>query len=361
MEFIAGHDDPEHIRRLRNFCLLKFDGNMAGHYMAGACSISDAVERSIRVDVAAKRAVRALMKAIEDGVGGLASALETQAGLKDPVALERTRLALGYLYIGGDDGLLLLPAWLALPAALILCEEFYREMGGALSLAVGATSAKAKYNIWSLLEAASALLKKAKDDFRLTILRHEPGFRGCVAFMFTEGGAMAYGVVGSTMRAMREDGLSIQPCKIADESDPRSLLRILSVVLGLRNVKPGPSLYATLIRMAYAASREGEVIEEVGRAAGDVIKMRERVRKARDVAKTLANVAGQAKAGVLVIETDDASLLRELFARAMATRAKDEDEEDLYGRLADLALELGHKMPIWDVFQVAKFLGGGAM
>ena len=358
MEFIAGHDDPRRIRRLRNFCLLKFDGNMAGHYMAGACSISDAVERSIRVDVAAKRAVRALMKAIEDGVGELAPALEAQAGLKDPVGLEKARLALGYLYIGGDDGLLLLPAWLALPAALILGEEFYREMGGALSLAVGAASAKAKYNIWSLLEAASALLKEAKDGFRLDILHQEPGLRGCAAFMFTEGGALAYGVVGSALEAMRNGKLSIQPYKIADEDDPRSLLCLLSVVLGLRNVRPGPCLYATLVKMAYAASREREVIERV---AGDFLKMRERVKKARDVAKTLANVAGRAKAGILVIKADDAGLLRELFARAMATRAKDEDEKDLYGRLAGLALELGHKMPVWDVFQAAKFLGGGAM
>jgi len=358
MEFIAGHDDPRRIRRLRNLCLLKFDGNLAGRYMAGACSISDAVERSIRVDVAAKRAVRALVKAIEEGVGELAPALEAQAGLKDPVALEKARLALGYLYMGGDDGLLLLPAWLALPAALILGEEFYREMGGVLSLAVGAVSAKAKYNIWSLLEAASALLEEAKDNFRLAILRHEQGLRGCAAFMFTEGGALAYGVVKSTVEAMRADGLSTQPYKIADEGDPRSLLRLLSVVLGLGNVKPGPRLYATLVKMAYAASREREVVEEV---AGEFLKMRERMKKARDLAKALANVAGRARAGVLVIRADDAGLLRELFARAMATRARDEDERDLYGRLADLALELGHKMPIWDVFQVAKFLGGGAM
>ena len=358
MEFIAGHDDPRRIRRLRNLCLLKFDGNLAGRYMAGACSISDAVERSIRVDVAAKRALRALVKTIEEGVGELAPALEAQAGLKDPVALEKARLALGYLYMGGDDGLLLLPAWLALPAALILGEEFYREMGGVLSLAVGAVSAKAKYNIWSLLEAASALLEEAKDNFRLAILRHEQGLRGCAAFMFTEGGALAYGVVKSTVEAMRADGLSTQPYKIADEGDPRSLLRLLSVVLGLGNVKPGPRLYATLVKMAYAASREREVVEEV---AGEFLKMRERMKKARDLAKALANVAGRARAGVLVIRADDAGLLRELFARAMATRARDEDERDLYGRLADLALELGHKMPIWDVFQVAKFLGGGAM
>ena len=340
MEFLAGHDimkerelRPE--RRL-NICFLKFDGNLVGLYMAHTCTIADAVERSMRVDVAAKRALRTMFEAIRRGV-------EEAVGDGERADLEARRIMLGYLYVGGDDGLLIMPAWAALPAALVLCEEFHLEMGRCLSLAIGIASAKATYNVWSLLDAAAALISEAKGAFREEVLEPCSSFRGCVAFLFTEGGVLSYGVAEGTLRSMRDAGLSLQPLRTV--GDGMSLAKLLTTMLDIGEAV-GERFYIELFKKAYMTFK--------------LLEGHEKVKELKETAKEVASLKGRAKIGVMTLNIKDAGLLRSLYVRARAAKAEGLKKE-VFTALSSLAYELGLVVPAWDIFQAAKFLGGGML
>ena len=64
---------------------------------------------------------------------------------------------MGRIYVGGDDILLMVPGYLAIPISLIIINEFYKKMGGA-TLSVGVYLYHPKSSIWNGISTAKYLL-----------------------------------------------------------------------------------------------------------------------------------------------------------------------------------------------------------
>jgi len=161
MEIIAGHD-PEELERgvekLRDYAVVKFDGNNMGLFMLDSISFTEAVEKSFRVDVAIKKSNLKALELVFEGVKGVAG--------EDRAKREVARIFLGVVYMGGDDGLLIVPAYVAIPLAHFIAEEFSRELGATAGLTVAVTGGHAKMNIWALVDCANSLLNSAKKYLR---------------------------------------------------------------------------------------------------------------------------------------------------------------------------------------------------
>lgn len=156
MEIVSGHD-PEELPnppRLRDYSVVKFDGNLIGSFMLDSISFTDAVERSFRIDLATKRAYFRALEALYE-------ALKNVKG-KVVARREVARVFLGTAYMGGDDGLLIVPSWVSIPLAQLLAEEFARELGLARGLVVAVTGGHARMNLWLLIDCASELMERAK-------------------------------------------------------------------------------------------------------------------------------------------------------------------------------------------------------
>jgi len=183
IEVIAGHD-PEELQegvgRVRDYAIIKFDGNAIGSFMLEAISFTDAIERSFRVDMAMKKAyfkaLEALYKGIEEVVG------------HDKARREVARVVLGTIYMGGDDGFVLTPSWVAVPFAHFIAEEFSRQLGLERGLKVATAAGPAKMNIWALLDCASKIMEEAGSVLR----REDPTTKevlGAIAFDIFEAGS----------------------------------------------------------------------------------------------------------------------------------------------------------------------------
>lgn len=160
MEIIAGHNPEEldtGIQKLRDYAVVKFDGNNIGSFMLDAISFTDAVERSFRIDYAIKKAYFKALELIFESI----KEVNKNAAIRDVI-----RIFLGTIYMGGDDGLLIVPAYLAVPLAHLITEEFSRELGGTAGLTASITGGHAKMNIWALIDSANSLMEKAKEHLR---------------------------------------------------------------------------------------------------------------------------------------------------------------------------------------------------
>lgn len=160
IEIIAGHD-LEEIRkktRMRDYAVIKFDGNMMGAFMLEAVSFADAVERSFRIDMALKQGYIKALEALYEGVREFAGVEEARKAV--------SQVYLGTVYMGGDDGLILAPSWSAPLLAHFIAEEFSRQLGLARGLSAAVTAGPARMSVWALSDCASELLKAAKNAVR---------------------------------------------------------------------------------------------------------------------------------------------------------------------------------------------------
>lgn len=163
MEVIAGHDPEEFEggvkpQRLRDYAVVKMDGNTMGLFMYEAISFTDAVERSFRIDYALKKAYRRAVEAVYEAV--------KEKDGEQRAMKEVSRIFLGTIYMGGDDGLLLIPSWMSIPFAHYIAEEFSRGLGCARGLAVSVAASKARANVWALIDSANGLMKEVKEKTR---------------------------------------------------------------------------------------------------------------------------------------------------------------------------------------------------
>jgi hypothetical protein len=124
---------------------------------------------------------------------------------------------LGTLYMGGDDGLIICPSWASIPLAIGLSKYFNEEVGGTLTLSVGLVATPPEHDIWSSIEAASALLEEAKGCGRKIAKKCEPktdeqieGF-AALCFDVIEGGTISRSAVRSRYAELRKEGLTVQP------------------------------------------------------------------------------------------------------------------------------------------------------
>lgn len=258
MEYIAGISwDALRRRSYKEYpyvALMRFDGNLISQIMATAVSITDAVERSVRIDYALKSALHKF--------------LEVLKGISDE---DFVRLVLGVMYVGGDDGFLLSPSYLALPLAIHLAREYYRNMGFKSTISVGIAVAKPKHPIWELYRAAGYMLNELSKEFvrELAVELHSDearasyDFCGGIAFYVAESGTMTDESLDAVIRSLSERRLTLmgkrgQGYRVSPASDMRSLLRPLSIIfndISLENFNVA-SLLFTIVYSANKA-REG--------------------------------------------------------------------------------------------------------
>ncbi len=229
MYVIAGHSPKEldEVKKprgsKRNVAVVKFDANMMGEFFAKSISLTDALERSWRVDISMKTAYQKtlceLYEAVKDFDGTEAMTAVRQCYL-------------GTLYMGGDDGLIICPSWASIPLAIGIAKYFYEGMGGALTLSVGIAATIPEHDVWSSIEAASTLLDKAKKAGR-RIKTPSDGF-GALCFDIIEAGTLSGSAVNLRYRELVNEGLTVQPFKLGGVAEVGKLDTILETILGVR-------------------------------------------------------------------------------------------------------------------------------
>jgi len=224
IEYIAGHsaEGLEPGEEQLNCAIVKFDGNLIGQLMGSSISITDACERSFRIDSSVKIAVRSFIEALPDE--------------------DRRRLILGLMYVGGDDGVILMPSRIALPFALHILNEYYLNMGCKSSLSIGILAVKPKHPLINAVEASDMLLRivKSGDGVRdLAYRAHsspvsQPSgeFRGALSFFVADTGWVTRETIAEVLSEMEDDGLSRMASSyiLADPSRDGSILRLAAVV-----------------------------------------------------------------------------------------------------------------------------------
>jgi hypothetical protein len=272
MEVIAGHEPKEvregRFKRVRDYAVVKFDGNAMSSFMHEAISFTDAIERSFRIDMALKRAYFRALEALYEGVKKAAGA--------DTAEREVARVYLGTIYMGGDDGFLLAPSWAAVPLAHFIAEEFSRQLGLERGLRVAVAAGPARMSLWALLDCASSIMGKAGDVLR----RQDPTAResvlGAIAFDLFEAGSPSGASAVERMERLswrardeprqRDKGIDgLQPYLIRRQDlegkGIPEFWRVLAPLVVEVNVQrwgeaESFNMHAELFRKAYEASRE---------------------------------------------------------------------------------------------------------
>jgi len=232
--FIAGHTIKEAakilpIEEYKNLAIIRFDGNIIGQFMASAISITDIFERSVRIDRAVKDAINRFYNILKE--------------ISEEDAL---RVVLGTLYIGGDDGLLIVPSWLSIPLSLYLLNHYYYSLGGKSTLSLSIVGAKPKHPLIPLYECAGHLLDRyAKDNGGRKLcyeichsksLDHvQNNFRGAIAFYNIDTGRLSPEYLDEILETLsKRDKVSMQyrhTYTLSDINEKHSIFRLLSLVL----------------------------------------------------------------------------------------------------------------------------------
>ncbi|RLF11023.1 MAG: hypothetical protein DRJ62_04255 [Thermoprotei archaeon] len=375
IELIAGQELEKRgdkcvpIGEMLNIAILSFDGNLMGYFMARTPSFAIAVEKNIRIDVSLKEAFRKALEVVHDVVKEVESQLGN--GNADLEANKwASRCALGLLYIGGDDCQLAAPSCLAIPIAVIMCEEFYSNMGGAASLSCGIASAKAKYNIWSLRLASKALLEDSKDDMRdlmykqmKGMLKAEEGLEGSLSLVFVDGGVLGREPAMTLLGDARSRGLSLQPYKANVRlMDYRSIARMLLLLAGSQQTTSLTQAYSEIAKLAYIVfklSRDKDL-----RFHPQLKDKWEVAKRCRDTVRRIYHAVNKVtgwtpnNASRLVSTLVASSALAKLLS---SNEKKDESLRFLREVFVDIIGNEQSSAPLYDIFLIVKFLGGGAL
>jgi len=159
IEWFSGHKRWE--ERGGEVAIVKADGNAIGKFMGTSLTLTDAMERSLRVDFGLKLGLFKLFTEL----------------VKCGEALKR--VFTGLMYAGGDDLLAIWPSYIAIPAALYVAYWFWWMVGGVTQLSIGVAVGKPKHNIWALLNTSNFLLNKSKSVPR-TLRLSNPDILGSV-------------------------------------------------------------------------------------------------------------------------------------------------------------------------------------
>jgi len=358
MELISGHDMQEvNVKRdggdveWRDLAVIKVDGNLMGAFMASAISIADAYERSIRIDLSLKRAFESGLAEIYGAVSSTGDGLENEA-MKTVHSIY-----LGLLYMGGDDSLIVCPAWTAPALSAALGVEFSANMGECRGLGIGVAVGKCRANIWSLIDAANALVEEAKK-----VGRRNPS-SSVICFDVAEGGELTGVSASARLRMLRRQLLTTQPYEASD------FLKLLSDILYCE----GDASIRVLAEKCYLLSRFEAVLPEGLR--------REKVEEVKRRAKTLLSAAGEVLARAydaisrLPMGGDGDYLMpvmlkvAEIYAARQAARLGEREMTESERLMAEafqkihgiLAGRNGGGVPYSDVERILKMAGGGAL
>lgn len=274
LEVIAGHDDEEleklEERRIeyRDLAVIKLDGNLIGPFMASSVSLTDACERSARIDLALKKALDKAIKQVFEAVREVSG---------DNQALKTIlQIMFGLMYAGGDDALIFVPSWSSIGFALVVGEEFQLNMGRARGLAIGLATGKSTADIWSLISAASKLMEESKKR----IGRNEPS-SNCICFDTSDTLTLTGASVISHLEDLRKENLTVQPLRFDGETPNFKQLISLTISEDLEPKK--------VFRNCYLLSRpdENDMKKEVNDMKEEIKHVRRAITESLSVARSM--------------------------------------------------------------------------
>lgn len=227
--FMAGHkleESKETLKEYNNLSLIRFDGNIIGQFICSAVSITDLFERSVRID-----------KAVKDAVNEFFGILKSVLGEEDAL-----RFCLGILYVGGDDGTLIMPSLMSIPFSLYLLQRYYLSLGGKSTLSVALISAKPKHPIIPLYETVGYMLDKYSKENTGRILTYEEchskvvdklssRFRGAITFLNIDVGRISPSYLDDIFESLYNDRSSIMfkhAYTLSSTTESYSILRLLN-------------------------------------------------------------------------------------------------------------------------------------
>ncbi|MEM2945901.1 MAG: hypothetical protein QXI87_06090 [Thermoproteota archaeon] len=343
MEYIAGSSKEEVLKKkfgeYKNVAVLRFDANVAGAFIGSSISITDAFERSVRIDQSLKNSYRKFLDMVKN--------ID-----KDTY----DRLVLGTIYMGGDDAFLLAPSRIAPYLAAFLINEFCLEMGCKLTLSCGIAVAKPKHPLIPLYEAAGYLLDEvAKKNIRASAYsRHKSltqddvearTFRGVSAFYTIDGGFMTPESIEDVLKRLYESKVSRQyrqPFTVSEQGGTEgrgSLLRLLQLVSHALN---GEGINYTLDSLKTATEQDLK-----------------KLLQDEDASKKVKELISSLKSDVNVELLGDKSVnLQLIFARRQAERLP--DKRALILELLQTTELRGNsvRLPLADVLVFAKVVLG---
>jgi hypothetical protein len=340
IEYIAGHSPrgPEPGEEYLALSMIKFDGILIGQIMSSSISLTDACERSFRIDLSVKNAIRGFMRKLLD------------LNEKD----DFNRMVLGLMYVGGDDGVVLLPSRLSLPFALYLMNEYYLNMGCKNALSLGIIAAKPKHPLVHLYEACDSLLnvaKEARNDcyeklHRIAVTVPSESFRGSLAFFMTDGGWATSETIASIVNEAWNGGISRmkESYFLSNAQDKKSILRLMNIVeydmkIDLNDLSAGRLL---------------EIVKE----GKDANTKEEKVYRLRELRNYIHDIFASSKLKVkpgkmefiyTVKEAESApSNLKRILMKEIAYQAFQKMNSDV-------------NLNLYDLFLLVKLLGGGRL
>jgi hypothetical protein len=357
----------------RNYAVIKSDGNVAGMFMSSSITPTMYFERSIRLDMATKNTISQIMvnilniakegkKQFVKSSSDLRESKENIESVKERAERLLVALVYGYMYAGGDDSLLIVPADVALPLAMLLVYGFSAEMGFVVTLSTGVVGAPVKHNIWWSIDAATALLdeiakSKARPISIKALLNAEPAsVAGFIAFDYTDGWGLNSHRALWRHEYLAERGLTVQPLPLLSTSNELGLLELVLYLIGEdvsqasqvslpRTLREDETLQGTLCKVFKK--------HIIGAASNDV----------KDLYKVLAKYV-PTKAQELVLSGNavarSAGFSEILLALSYAASRLDGDQRrGVEGLVKTLVEKLGGgKVPLHDIYLVYKFARG---
>jgi len=346
MEIISGHDLNElqelgRLVEMRNIAVIKVDGVLMGSFMATCSSIADAYERSARIDLALKKSIEEAIKEVYDGV------------LRELGEVDAVKAALpvkiGVLYVGGDDAVLLAPSWASPLIALVLGKEFSSNLGFMRGLSIGVAVANFKANIWSLIDASSELMRRAKNVARKKV--KEGHAESTLCFDIVEAGDLSSNTISERFETLRRKKLTSQPLSIDDFE--KMLCRVLN----------SKTDYSEIARISYLASRNLKILGRSSIKPGLIEKVKEIQEDLKDARRAISETLQAAKS--MIAMAKDAALREEyvlpiayLYAYRQIARVGKRSYEVVNSFIPG---ELDEPSSLSDVDRLIKIIGGGAI
>jgi len=346
IEYISGHTleeiESEEIENYYNIALVRFDANLASQIMASCISITDAFERSIRIDYSVKKAFLDFLNIV--------SSIDKEVGTE-----YYNRLVLGTVYIGGDDGCLLVPSVMAVPLALFLLNEYYLNMGGKSTLSIGIAVGKPKHPVSLLYSSAGWLLDKAKDNTRKLAFDYShreivsspsSKFRGGLMFFVADGSNMSEEALNSVLRQIYRDRLSLQYSHsfiLSDQTEYNSIFRLLCNI----------SLYSGLNLSALNGDSIKKIINSSISKNSLISKTFEE--ELREIRKEILKCMRATILGKCGLE------IRIMFS--MKEKEKEKENKIISGIVYNLLSFSDNEatFALYDLYQMIKLLGGGCI
>lgn len=319
-----------------NIAIVEADGNMMGEFTGTSVSLTDAIERSIRIDYALKKGLLEVMEeltSIEEGGRIIA------------------RVFTGLTYAGGDDMLAIWPAWLAIPISLYIAYWFWRLMGGVRQLSVGIASGKVKHNIWALKETAHELLKLCKSRFRLELTSSGDTSKMydtilVLSFLYSDSQVLLPAHIGM-YKEYEAQGILHQPYALSmgniQYSKLGDLRNLLRIIVGDTSDKSISEYIGEVLRVFYK-NFTGEVIKAK--------RVRDIVREVYTISRTM-NPEGRYMSSFTIIST--------IYTIRQKCSIEKDERKDIYDWIAktQLSYKLQKPAPLLDAYLLAKFALGG--